>query len=75
MKRKRPNEYNIARDELGWTHEQLGKVIGVSERVPYRYAAGDVDIPTPSRRLLKLLVLMRLTMSERKFREVVNQLI
>jgi hypothetical protein len=73
MPRKR-NEYNIARHELGWTHERLGKLIGVSERVPYRYASGDVDIPAPSRKLLKLLVLMRLTMSKNKFEEVINQL-
>lgn len=73
-KRKRPNEYLIARAELGWTHERLRKVLGVTERVPYKYASGDVEIPPPSRRLLKLLVLLRLTMSARKFEEVISQL-
>ena len=70
----RDNEYNVARETLGWTHEQLGDAIGVSERCPYRYANGEVDIPEPARRLLRLLVLLRVTMSGRKFEEIVKQL-
>lgn len=67
------NEYTAARDVLRWTHEELAKVLGVGERTPYRYAAGDT-IPEPQRRLLRLLVLLRLTLSARKFEEVVDQL-
>jgi hypothetical protein len=46
----------------------------VAGRTPYRYAAGEVDIPEPAARLLRLLVLMRLTLSERKFNDIVKQL-
>jgi len=45
----------------------------VGRRTPYRYASGDVQIPEPAARLL-LLVLLRLTLSERKFEDIVKQL-
>jgi ribosome-binding protein aMBF1 (putative translation factor) len=67
------NEYNVARETLGWTHEQLGDAIGVSPRCPYRYANGET-IPEPVRKLLRLLIMLRLTMSGRKFNEIVKQL-
>jgi len=62
-----------ARDTLSWTHERVSKVLGVGRRTPYRYASGDVQIPEPAARLL-LLVLLRLTLSERKFEDIVKQL-
>jgi len=62
-----------ARDTLSWTHERVAKVLGVGRRTPYRYASGDVQIPEPAARLL-LLVLLRLTLSERKFEDTVKQL-
>jgi hypothetical protein len=43
-------------------------------RPPYRYANGDADIPEPAARLLRLLVLLRLTLSERKFEDILKQL-
>ena len=43
-------------------------------RTPYRYAGGDVDIPEPAARLLRLLVLLRLALSKRKFEDIVNAL-
>jgi hypothetical protein len=43
-------------------------------RTPYRYASGDVNIPEPSARLLRLLVLLRLTTSDRAFEDIVKQL-
>jgi hypothetical protein len=33
-----------------------------------------VDIPEPAARLLRLLVLLRLTVSERKFNDIIKQL-
>lgn len=68
-----PNEYTVARETLRWSHEKIGKTIGVAQRSPYRYASGE-PIPEPQRKLLRLLVLLRLTVSERKFEEIVNQL-
>ena len=68
------SEYRSARETLGWTHSRMGKVLGLGPRSPYRYAAGDVDIPEPTARLVRLLVLLRLTLSRRKFEEVVEQL-
>ena len=63
-----------ARDTLSFTHERVAKVLGVGRRTPYRYASGDVQIPEPAARLLRLLVLLRLTLSERKFEDIVKQL-
>jgi hypothetical protein len=51
----------------------MAQVLGLGRRSPYRYAAGDT-IPEPAARLLRLLVLIRLTMSERKFEDIVKQL-
>ena len=45
-----------------------------SGRTPYRYAYGEVAIPEHAVRLLRLLVLLRLTLSERKFEDIVKQL-
>jgi hypothetical protein len=45
-----------------------------ARRTSYRYANGDVDIPEHAARLLRLLVVLKLTLSERKFEEIVKQL-
>ena len=63
-----------ARDTLNWTHKRIAQVLGVGRRTPYRYASGDVHIPEPAARLLRLLVLLRLTLSEKKFEDIVKQL-
>jgi predicted transcriptional regulator len=67
------SEYRNARETLGWTHEHMAKVLGVARRSPYRYSAGE-SIPEPAARLVRLLVLLRLTMSERRFDDIVKQL-
>jgi ribosome-binding protein aMBF1 (putative translation factor) len=67
------SEYKDARETLGWTHKQVAHVLGLKRRSVYRYAAGE-HIPEPQARLLRLLVLMRLTLSERKFEDIVRQL-
>jgi hypothetical protein len=67
------SEYRNAHETLGWTHLQMAQVIGIAKRSPYRYAAGGT-IPEPAARLVRLLVLLRLTLSERKFDEIVRQL-
>jgi DNA-binding transcriptional regulator YiaG len=67
------SEYKAAREALGWTHARLARVIGVSERTPYRYAEGEA-IPEPVARLLVTLVWARLTTSTRRFNELVNEL-
>jgi hypothetical protein len=36
-----PDEYEAARDALGWTHAKLAETIGVSIRTPYRYQGGE----------------------------------
>jgi transcriptional regulator with XRE-family HTH domain len=70
----KPAQYKAAREALGWTHAKLAETIGVSERTPFRYAAGEVEVPEPAARLLRLLVLLRLTVSARKFDELVAEL-
>ena len=67
------SEYRSARETLGWTHLRMAQVLGLGRRSPYRYAAGDT-IPEPAARLLRLLVVLRLTLSERKFNEIIQQL-
>jgi hypothetical protein len=67
------SEYRNARETLGWTHKRMAEVLGLSRRSPYRYAEG-YTIPQPAARLLRLLVLMRLTTSEKKFEAFVSQL-
>jgi hypothetical protein len=74
MKRMTASQYRHARETLGWTHEHIGAVLGVDLRTSYRYSAGDVEIPEPSARLVRLLVRVRLTMSKRKFGELVEEL-
>jgi hypothetical protein len=73
MRGKMNNEYLAARDTLRWTHEKFANTLGIGERTPYRYANG-MRIPAPQRRLLRLLVLLRLTLSKRKFEEIINAL-
>ena len=68
------SEYQYARETLGWTHKRMAQVLGVKRRSPYRYAAGET-IPEPIARLLRLLVTMRLTTSEKKFNSFVDQLL
>ena len=67
------SEYRNARETLGWTHQRMADVLGLARRSPYRYAEG-ATIPEPSARLLRLLVLLRLTMSEKRFDDIVRQL-
>jgi transcriptional regulator with XRE-family HTH domain len=66
------NEYQAARAALGCTHVRIAETIGVSVRTSFRYANGDAKIPEPTARLLRLLVLLRLTVSTRKFNELVS---
>jgi hypothetical protein len=67
------SEYRSARETLGWTHLRMAQVLGLRRRSSYRYAAGDT-IPEPAARLLRLLVLLRLTVSGKKFNEIIQQL-
>src|SRR5262245_32607823 len=66
-------EYRYARETLGWTHLEMAEALGVSRRCTYRYQNGE-SIPEPVGRLLRLLVMMRLTTSHRKFEQIVRQL-
>jgi len=67
-----PREYEAARTALGWTHAQVAETLGVGDRTPYRYASGE--IPEPAARLLRLLVLLRLTIDQGKFKKLVEEL-
>ena len=67
--------YNAAKEALGWSHEKMGHICGVTERTPYRYSSGEVEMPPPAGQLLKLLVLLNMTMSASKFDAIVEQLL
>lgn len=62
-----PQQYRAARGILDWTHEQMGVALGVSHRTSIRYAQGDVAIPEPSARLVRMLVRLKLTLTEQQF--------
>jgi hypothetical protein len=68
------NQYQHARRTLGWSHLMLAEVLGKSERESYRYANGAVEIPETVGKLLRRLVKDRLTLSERKFEQLVAEL-
>lgn len=70
----KPSEYIAARDALEWSHAKVARVIGVDDRTPYRYAAGEIIPKEPTARLLRALVWAKLTLSKRKFNELVQQL-
>jgi hypothetical protein len=67
------DEYQNACNTLNWTHLKLAETLGVSKRSLYRYQSGEID-NKPAARLLRLLVLLRLTLSKPKFDDIVNQL-
>jgi transcriptional regulator with XRE-family HTH domain len=69
-----PAEYDAARTSLGWTHADIAEALGVSRRVPYRYASGQVEVPEPTARLLRLLVLLQLTSGARKFQTLMEEI-
>jgi len=67
------NQFVNAHQTLGWTHAKLAEMLGVSRRCTYRYQNGDT-IPEPVQRLLRLLVMMRLTTSKDNFEKFVQRL-
>jgi len=68
------DEFNNAKDTLGWNYPQLARALGVSTRTPFRWASGEYKPLGPEARLLRLFVLLRLTVSERKFDELMEKL-
>jgi len=70
----RPRQYKAALDTLGWTHERLAHAIGKTERHSHRYASGFTPIPKSVAIMVRRLVQDRLTMSTRRFDEMVSQL-
>ena len=69
-----PAQYRAVRDELGWSNAQVAKTIGVSKRMPFRYENGETVVPGPAARLLRLLVMLRLTAGSQKFNEIVERM-
>jgi DNA-binding transcriptional regulator YiaG len=69
-----PSEYKHARHTLGWTHEEVADALGVNGRTPFRWASGKSPMQGPETRLLRLLVLLHLRLSKRKFEEILEGL-
>lgn len=57
-------QYSKAIDTLGLTHAAAAKVLGISERQDYRYAAGDTAVPVPIAKLLRLAIAGKITLAE-----------
>jgi hypothetical protein len=70
----KPSQYEAARQTLGWSHVEAGAFVGKSWRMMFRYAAGTHDMPPTVARLLRLLVYLRLTVSQRKFDDIVREI-
>jgi len=70
----RPKQYQSARETLDWTHQRLANAIGKTERHSHRYASGATPIPKTVAIMVRRLVQDRLTMSTRRFDEMVSQL-
>jgi transcriptional regulator with XRE-family HTH domain len=51
-----PAEFRTARLTLGWTQRQLADYLGVSAQTVKNYEAGRHPVPTPTARLLDLMV-------------------
>lgn len=69
-----PLEYKSAKATLGWSHTTLAAMLGMGLRCSFRYASGEIEIPNDRARLLRLYVLLRLSVSERKFNELLEGL-
>ena len=68
------NQYKHARRALQWSHAMMAETIGKSERHSYRYANGEIEIPETVAKLVRRLVKDRLTLSNRKFDELIHTL-
>jgi len=68
------NQYRHARRALDWSHARMADTIGKSERQSFRYASGEVEIPDTVAKLVRRLVQDRLTLSSRKFDEMIHTL-
>src|SRR5262245_31808021 len=70
-----PRQYVHARERvLKWSHAQLAEAIGKDERMSYRYSNGRVEIPETVAKLVRRLVRDRLTLSAKRFDEMVANL-
>ena len=69
-----PAQYRAARDELGWSNAQIAERLGLSRRMPFRYETGETVVPGPAARLLRLLVMLRLSSGSHKFNEIVERM-
>jgi ribosome-binding protein aMBF1 (putative translation factor) len=67
-------QYQAARRALEWSHALLAETIGKSTRTSFRYASGEIEIPDTVAKLVRRLVSDRLTMSNRKFDEMLHTL-
>lgn len=68
-------EYRHAREVvLGWTHERMAEALGKVPRMSFRYANGDIEIPPSVEKAVRRLVRDKLTMSNKKFEQLVSEL-
>ena len=50
-----PDRFRIALDLLGWSKAQAAEEIGVSPRTIHYWMSGEVAIPLPAGRLIRML--------------------
>ena len=68
-----PRQYQAARHELQWTNAQVAKALCKTERTIYRWLEID-DFDPMAARLIRLLVRLRMSMSETRFSEVLKEM-
>ena len=56
-----PTELRELLAALGLSQSEAARLLGVHDRTPRRWTAGELDIPPTAQRLLKLMLALKLT--------------
>jgi len=68
-----PRQYQAARHELQWTNAQVAKALCKTERTIYRWLEID-DFDPMAARLIRLLVRLRMSLSDNKFNQIIEEI-
>ena len=59
-----PTQFRDAIAKLGLSQERAGTWLGLSARQGQRYATGDVEIPEPVAKLIRLVIRLKIPLDE-----------
>ena len=69
----KPAQYLAAKEQLGLSHPEMGRLFGKHWYASYRYAAGHSKVPKEHAKLVRLLVLARLTVSDGFYQKILRK--